>query len=592
MFRGFRWQFLAVLPAILIFAFALAYRGARQTAVPESTPVKPTATSTESPSTALQQPTSSALPATPTTPLWSSDTAAFHAGYREGLVGNMNRLNPVFAHLNSVDRDISSLIFEGLFASNDYGVPVTRLAKEVVVSGDGLEYVLTLRSDVKWQDGIALSADDVIYTMSLLSDPAYAEYSLSSTFWQTVETQKLSDHLVRFRLAQPHAGFTNLLTIGILPEHALRGTGLIQLAQHPFNLSPIGTGPFQLESLHTDELGKIIEVRLQAAPVYFQRPGQGETYQIQRLNFLLFSSPQSAVTAYRSRQIDSLATVGNRDQLLFMPNSRLYTQLSATLKILIFNWDEPLFQDRRVRQALALGLDIPIIVERHFASSVLVADSPLIPGMSAYQPDAFWAEQDSEQAAILMAAATGIRAEVDDIADEDSVSETDAPTSLILIVEDQAPLVGLANDIATGWRTLGLQIEVAAQSADQHLNRLQSGEFQAAIVTQHIGANPDVYRFWHPAQASSGFNYGKLTNHEIAELLESARAEGNGIVRQQLYQQFQQTFAEQAIAIPLFYPIYTMAIRDTFEGIRLSYLGTPADRFRGIADWRRSTLAG
>ena len=592
MFRGFRWQFLAVLPAILIFAIALAYRGALQMAVPESTPVKPTATSALSPATPKQQPTASALSATPIAPQLASDAVAFHAGYREGLVGNMNRLNPVFAHLNSVDRDISSLIFEGLFASNDYGVPVTRLAKEVVVSGDGLEYVLTLRSDVKWQDGIAFSADDVIYTMSLLSDPAYAEYSLSSTFWQTVETQKLSDHLVRFRLAQPHAGFTNLLTIGILPEHALRGTGLIQLAQHPFNLSPIGTGPFQLESLHTDELGKIIEVRLQAAPVYFQRPGQGETYQIQRLSFQLFASPESAITAYRSRQIDSLANVGNRDQLLFMPNSRLYTQLSATLKVLIFNWDEPLFQDRRVRQALALGLDIPMFVERHFAGSASVADSPLIPGMSAYQANAFWAEQDSEQAAILMAAATGTRDEIDDIANEDAVSGTDAPASLILMVEDQAPLVGMANEIAADWRALGLQIEVAAQSADQYLKRLHSGEYQAAIVTQHIGANPDVYRFWHPAQASSGFNYGKVTNHEIAEQLESARAEGNGIVRQQLYQQFQHTFAEQAIAIPLFYPIYTMAIRDTFEGMRLSYLETPADRFRSIADWRRSTLAG
>ena len=244
MFRGFRWQFLAILPAILIFAIALAYRGALQTAVPESTPVKPTATSALSPATPKQQPTASTLSATPIAPQLASDAAAFHAGYREGLVGNMNRLNPVFAHLNSVDRDISSLIFEGLFASNDYGVPVTRLAKEVVVSGDGLEYVLTLRSDVKWQDGIAFSADDVIYTMYLLSDPAYAEYSPSSKFWRTVETQKLGEHLLRFRLAQPHAGFTNLLTIGILPEHALRGIGLIQLAQHPFNLSPIGTGPF------------------------------------------------------------------------------------------------------------------------------------------------------------------------------------------------------------------------------------------------------------------------------------------------------------------------------------------------------------
>ena len=89
----------------------------------------------------------------------------------------MRRVNPLFAHLNPVDRDISSLIFEGLFAANEYGEIVPRLAERLVISSDGIEYVVKLREDIRWQNDVPFNADDVIYTMSLLSEPDYARIS-------------------------------------------------------------------------------------------------------------------------------------------------------------------------------------------------------------------------------------------------------------------------------------------------------------------------------------------------------------------------------------------------------------------------------
>ena len=52
------------------------------------------------------------------------------------------------------------------------------------------------------------------------------------------------------------------------------------------------------------------------------------------------------------------------------------------------------------------------------------------------------------------------------------------------------------------------------------------------------------------------------------------------------YRQLQEAFAEQVIAIPLYYPLYTYVLRDTIEGVQLGYVATPADRFRGIREWR------
>jgi len=80
--------------------------------------------------------------------------------------------------------------------------------------------------------------------------------------------------------------------------------------------------------------------------------------------------------------------------------------------------------------------------------------------------------------------------------------------------------------------------------------------------------------------------------NEIAELLEQARIEVNSLRRHMLYQEFQTSFAEQAIAIPLYYPLYSFAARATIGGIQLGYLARAADRFRGIGDWRLAARPG
>ena len=584
MFRGFRWQLPAFILALILFAAAMAYRISLQTSMPaaRTSPPAPSAASGPTP-----PPAETPFPTAPALP---SPGASNPRAYREGMVGGVQRLNPIFAHLNPIDNDISSLIFEGLYQTNAYGEPVPRLAADLRISSDHLEYVVTLRQDVKWQDGIPFTAADVMYTMSLLSAPEYADFSPLSRFWGTVETQKLTDYLVRFRLAQPLGSFTALLTIGILPEHALKGTTVAQLAHHPFNLSPIGTGPYQLSSLHSAGGSHIDAVHLRLAPVYAARPEGQNGYLLDELQFKLYQSDEEALQAYRLNQIDALANAAPRRELMTLPYSRVYTQVEPSLYILILNWADndhgEVFADRRVRQALSLGLDQQALAQSHFASNAAFADSPLVPGSWAYQPHPIWSNVHAEQAAKLLESAG--------FGPPDSTAD-DAPKALpsfSLLVEDQAPLPALAGDIAAQWQQFGFQVAIETAAPSQLINRLEAGDFQAAVLRQQIGSGADVYRYWHPSQRLNGQNYGAVSNNEISELLENARRAPNGIHRASLYRQFQETFAEQAIAIPLYYPLYTFIVRGTIDGIRLGSLGTPADRFRGIQHWRPAALAG
>ncbi len=581
MFRGFRWQLVLFILALALFAAAALFRLSRQSqpAPPSETTPVPTIAPTQS-----SAPTH-AVSHTSTTPSQSSVSV-----YREGLVGSVQRLNPLFAHLNPPDRDITSLIFEGLFAFNEYGETIQRMATELIISGDGLEYVVRLRNDIQWQNGLPFSADDVVYTASLMSDPRYSEISPAGAFWQSVETQKLSPHLIRFRLAQPYSSFPILLTIGILPEHALRGTTIEQLAQHPFNLSPIGTGAYQLDALDTVDGQGITALRLALSPIYHQRQGAQKGHLLHELHFQLYADTTAALEAYYTGNIDAISGFAPLTDLDSLPPSQLYRQVDSTLGVLIFNWGNAPFEERRVRQALSLSLNVPQLVQTHFGAAATYADSPYVPGSSVYQPQQFWKTYDLVQAKTLWSSseAAASESDSDDANEDDSTTEPVQPYTLV--IEEGTNLQGMANEIVSQWQLLGLDFVVEALDATNFRNRLETGRFDAAIVRQRIGADPDLFRFWHSAQSGSG-NFGAASDNEIAENLENARSEIFAARRALLYQRFQEVFAEQVLAIPLFYPVYTFVVRDNIEGIQLGYLTSAADRFRGIQYWRPSTVA-
>jgi peptide/nickel transport system substrate-binding protein len=589
MLRGFRWQFLALVLALALFIASLVVRS-QLTPPPQQPTVSPTATAA--------QPTPEPVALNVTQPPLNIDTATNNA-YREGLVGRVSRLNPLFADLNPVDHDITSLIFEGLTRTNAYGEPEPALASRWTISSDGLEYVMTLRQDVLWQDGIPFTSADVAYTMGILRSPDFAGSDELTTFWRTIETEILGEHLVRFRLTQPLGNFLQQLTIGILPEHALRGTNAAQLASHPFNLSPIGTGAYQLEQLIADANGQVRGVHLRVAPVYRQRPEAANRYTLDRLQFTLFDTFDAAASALQADNLDAL-TGGDQTQRLQLfqwvntsEGYDLYTQINPTLGVLIFNWagdEHRIFRDQRVRVALQSGLNRASLVDRNLANVGVPANSPLMPGAWAYLADIAWATYDPEAARSLLSNASARVATPTPAPDTTPTPE--APTRFTILTPDVPALVSLTGEIASQWAQLGIEVTVDAVSESPYRSRLESGEFDVALVEYSLGdsADPDVYTFWHQGQnPPNGLNYGIMDDRRISELLERARRDASGINRIELYYEFQRQFAERAVAIPLYYDLFSYAVTRRLQGLQLGFIGSPPDRFRNIGDWQLAT---
>jgi peptide/nickel transport system substrate-binding protein len=531
----------------------------------------------------------------------------------EAVVGQIVKLNPLLATYNPVDRDITSLIFEGLTTTNDYGEIIPDLAESWTVSTDGLQYVFVLRGDILWQDGLPFTAHDVAYTITLISDPLFPGAEPLREFWRTVEVDALSDTLVRFRLTQPLASFPDQLRIGIVPAHVLEGTPVDQLGQHPFNLSPIGTGPYQIETL-TASNGQIDGIQLRVAPVYRQRPEGAQGYTLDRVIFRTYPTLDAAFEAFQRGEVNSISAITPDQQAVArqIPGLSLYTTVQPHVGIVIYNWQNEhtrFVRNPRVRLALAQAVNRVDLVTRHLAGRAIPADSPLIAGSWAYVAGLAWPAYDPAGArtqieASAAAFATPAPAETPTTmpdgatpTPDPAATPTEIPTAtpepaappadLVILVVDDPALVALATDVAAAWNQIGLKAGIETVDAAALLVRLQAGDFDAALVEFSFepNADPDSFVFWHQGQYQAGQNYGGMDDRRISEALEGARRDPNGLNRMAYYRRFQELFAERAPALVLYYPLYMYAVDARLHGVQLGFMSSPSDRFRSIHDW-------
>ena len=543
--------------------------------------------------------------------------------FREAQVGQVQRLNPLYSSLNPVDADISALIYQGLARINSFGEAEPQLARQWRVSSDGLEVVVVLREDVLWHDGERFSADDVLLTMQLLGDDGFDGDESLRRFWHSVEVEKITDYIVRFRLAQPLASFiSNYLTIGILPAHALAGTPASALATHPFNFTPIGTGPYQLEALGSDDGQRIDRVDLRLSPNFLATQQDDPSdpssarWQIDRMRFRLFDDFSAVEAAIERGEVDGYAarTTTESRQLQSLAGTSTIMAVDSRSGMLIYNWDTsddvPFFSDQRIRNALALGINRVTPVETYLSSRAIVSDSPLSPNSWAYDQQLIYPDFDPARARTLLEGVTLTRpatapsaSEGDDNTDtngddtpgdeasaDDSESGETRLTALeyafsILVVEEDTSVVSVAQEIANQWNNIGMTVTVDAVARDVYQRRLDDGDFQAAIVELPLPPDPDLYTLWHAGQNETGLNYGAASDDRLSELIEKARRDPSGQNRISEYRRLQETFISRAVAIPLYTPLFVYSVSSDVEGVQLGFIATPADRFETLRDW-------
>lgn len=172
------------------------------------------------------------------------------------------------------------LIQSTLFKKDSNAALINDLATDYSVSEDGLTWTVTIRNDVKFHDGVSLTAEDIAFTFNTAAD-AGGDVDLSMLDKATA----INEDTVEFRLNDNQATFINkLAVIGIVPEHAY---------DENYGQNPIGSGPYEFVQWNKGQ-----QVILEANPDYY-----GDEPYFKKLT-IVFMQADTAFAAAKSGQID------------------------------------------------------------------------------------------------------------------------------------------------------------------------------------------------------------------------------------------------------------------------------------------------
>ena len=504
--------------------------------------------------------------------------------YVEALVGQPARFNPLLDSYNRVDRDVDRLLYCSLIRFDSRGVPQGAVAESWGISQDGTIYNFALRDGVTWDDGQPVTAEDVVFTVNLMRNPALPIPADVRDFWSEVEVQPLGDgRTVQFHLPEAFAPFLDYLTFGLLPKHVWANVPPEQIPASPLNLQPVGCGPYQFDHLLVEN-GAITGVVLRANEYYYL----GRPY-IDEVTFRYYASPQEALQAYQAGKVLGIdrITPDILSKALAEPHLNFYTARLPKLSLILFNLQNPqvpFFQDPVVRRALYQGLNRQWMVDHVLQGQAILADGPIFPGTWAYYDKVPRVAYDPEGAVSLLREAkytfpkegTQVRA------------KDGQELAFDLVYPDDDTHQALAEAIREDWAALGVAVHLVPVGYGRLISDyLEPRTYQAALVDLDLSRtpDPDPYPFWHQAMITGGQNYSMWDDRRASEYLEQARTTPDIAQRMKLYSNFQVYFARQLPALPLFYPLYTYAVDARVQGIRLGPVFDLSDRFNNIAKW-------
>lgn len=458
---------------------------------------------------------------------------AYGDTFIEASIGDASTLLPVLAS-DSASSAINGLLYNGLVRYDKDLRVVGELAESWEISEDNLTMTFHLRRDVTWHDGTPFTADDVKFTYELYIDPA-TPTAYAEAFNQVTQVEVPDPYTFIVHYQRPYAPALISWATPIHPRHLLAGQ---DITDSPLARQPVGTGPYRFSEWLPGE--KIV---LLANPDYFE----GRPY-IKRVVYRII--PDST-TQFLELQTGSLDFMGlsplqydrQTDTPAFRRLYNKYRYLNFGYTYLGYNLRRPLFQDKRVRQALAYAINKQEIIEGVLLGYGAAATGPYKPDTWVYNGAVERYPYNPDKARQLLAEAGW------QDSDGDGVLDREGRDLAFTIVTNQG------NDLRakTGeiiqqrFKDVGVAVKLRIIEWATFLKEfINPGNFDATILGWTGGPEPDQYNIWHSSKTGPRqLNFIGYHNPEIDELLEKGRRVFDQQQRKAYYDRFQEILAEE-----------------------------------------------
>jgi peptide/nickel transport system substrate-binding protein len=495
-----------------------------------------------------------------------------------GMWSPPNNFSPIFTD-SSYGYYVVRFLFQGMVEArmeNNQMKFFPSLAQKWEISPDNQTFTFTIHPKANWHDGRPVTAEDMLFTLQTISDPRTqtnrgAEISTIAGLDERgkrpaggqLGIRILGPKVIEIKTKVPVDPTMFLERVGnnvyVMPKHVLGNVPPDQLNRHQFMLNPtVGNGPFKFVQYKTDQFIELV---------------QNESYHngvpnVRRVFVRII--PATTMVAQLERQDMDLSAgfgigeipIEDWDRVKSMSHIRAVTFPGPGYQYMLVNFRRAYLQDKRVRRALAHAINRQLIVTQLIKGEATLAEGPIPPRNPYYNKNVKPWPFDTARARQLLQEAGW-----------------DFNRTLLLRVPVGNTIRERAADIIReNLLAAGVKVDIQKSDFPTHIASLQQANYDIALLGWAGPTDPDVSSQY---RTGGQYNYSYNSIGPMDQLLDEGVKLSDPAKRRQVYDKFQELFADELPVIVLFYQNARNAIAKRMTNVQ--------DDAAGLYDFRTYT---
>lgn len=471
--------------------------------------------------------------------------------------------DPGFAQLDAASYNgliqAYPMIYDSLVEYGEKGKILPSLATSWEISPDGKTYVFNLRQGVKFSDGTPFTADAVRFSLERWRQKPEHSSITASKALERIEV--VNAHTIRLHFNICYYPILDELTYP-RPVRIMSPSALIPAGDSGGKyVKPIGTGPWMVESYTKDQQAVLVR-----NPNYW-----GEKPKLNKIVLKVIPDPQSRMLALQSGEVDlaggRMSSIPIESVPSITKDSKLQLQRTegTTSYFLIFNYNNELFNDVRVRQAINYAINKQSMVDNLFGGVGKPAQGLFqftVPYVTERNNQGY--PYNVNKARELLALAGWKDTDGDGVLDKNGKP---LKVSLTLQNVEYAEWKPMCEAIQGELAKVGIQINLRMLERAAYYDALWKNRNYELIIYRSYSDSWNPHGFlagiFHTAKGKSAVAWA---DPKLERLIDQVLSVMDEKERQNIYNQIFQLIHEQAMCVPLYYPEEIMAVNPRIQG--------------------------
>lgn len=425
-------------------------------------------------------------------------------------------------------------------------------------SADKMEMTMKLRTDAKWSDGKPVTADDVVFTYSIPINDDY-KGPRKGTFTELSKVVKVDDSTVKFVWKKPFAGYIDTVIYNILPAHVLKDVPIKDMDKSDYYKKPsVTSGPYKLDEWKTGEY-----LRFSRNESYYNgKPA------IDKVTAKIVPNANAMMAQLQTGEINVIGVPA--DQLgAIEPFAKTSGKIklnkgikSSSYLFVAWNLTNPLFQDKKVRQALTMAIDRKGIVDNVAEGLGVVVNSQTAPSYWTYTDNVPKFDFNVEKAKTMLAEAGWKDTNNDGLIDKNGKNfEFELQVNQGNTVREKAVTV-----IQQQLQKVGIKATPRVVESSAFSKNFTGKQFEAIYYAWSISGDPNPKGIWHSSEIEIGLNTVSYKNPEVDKLIDEDLQTFDTAKRKELLNKIDALIAEDQPYTFMYSPTTVMAYPAKLEG--------------------------